>query len=78
MDHEISEARGETNEENGEEESEMNFSGSEEMRFGISRIHEKVEAFNQLVIMFGELCYFIPFASLKYHLWIYGYYISDK
>ncbi|CAO2837314.1 unnamed protein product [Amaranthus hypochondriacus] len=49
MDHEISEARGETNEENGEEESEMNFSGSEEMRFGISRIHEKVEAFNQLV-----------------------------
>ena len=51
MNHEISEARGEMNEENGEEESEMNFSGSEEMRLGISRIHEKVEAFNQLVIM---------------------------
>ena len=54
MNHEISEARGETNEENGEEESEMNFSGSEEMRLGIAHIHEKVEAFNQLVIILSE------------------------
>uniref|UniRef100_A0A803KM80 Uncharacterized protein n=2 Tax=Chenopodium quinoa TaxID=63459 RepID=A0A803KM80_CHEQI len=49
MEHERSEDRGETNEENGEEESEMNFSGSEEMRLGIARLHEKVEAYNQLV-----------------------------
>lgn len=49
MEHEISEDKGETNEGNGEEESEVNFSGSDEMRLGIARLHEKVEAYNQLV-----------------------------
>lgn len=50
MENEGSEERGETDEQNGEEEeSEMNFSGSEEMRLGIARILEKVEAFNQQV-----------------------------
>ncbi|KAL2924485.1 hypothetical protein RDABS01_023353 [Bienertia sinuspersici] len=49
MEHEKSEDRNEANEENGEEENEMNFAGSEEMELGISRILEKVEAFNHLV-----------------------------
>lgn len=57
----MSQDRGETNEENGDEESEMNFSGSEEMRLGIAHIHEKVEAFNQLVIMLSEF-YMCPLA----------------
>ncbi|KNA11903.1 hypothetical protein SOVF_130750 [Spinacia oleracea] len=47
MEHERTEDIGEANEENGEDE--MNFSGSEEMRLGIARLHEKVEAYNQLV-----------------------------
>lgn len=38
----------EPNEQNGEE-GELEFSGSEEMKLGIDRIHEKVQAFNQLV-----------------------------
>lgn len=53
MEHERTEDIGEANEENGEDE--MNFSGSEEMRLGIARLHEKVEAYNQLVIIL-EIC----------------------
>ncbi|XP_074319170.1 uncharacterized protein LOC141656237 [Silene latifolia] len=49
MEHDSREDRNETNEENMEEETEMNFSGSEEMNRGVEHILEKVEAFNQLV-----------------------------
>ncbi|KAL8161193.1 hypothetical protein V2J09_012682 [Rumex salicifolius] len=42
-------SRGGENEADMEEETEMNFPGSEEMELGISHIHDKVEQFNQLV-----------------------------
>ena len=39
------------NEVTGEADDGMNFSGSEEMNLGIARILEKVERFNQLVLL---------------------------
>ncbi|KAK9692332.1 hypothetical protein RND81_09G257100 [Saponaria officinalis] len=49
MDNDRGEDRGEAIEENGEEETEMNFYGSEEMKHGVAHILEKIEGFNQLV-----------------------------
>ncbi|KAL9248364.1 hypothetical protein vseg_021693 [Gypsophila vaccaria] len=49
MEDERSEDRHEAIEENGDEEPEMSFYGSEEMKHGVANILEKIEAFNKLV-----------------------------